>query len=269
MRTIAHFGPKNVIYGLYCTCHPGRGVRYVGQTSTGFKTRWHHHKSNAILGAEWPVSRWISKHGVENVEYIPLSVVEGTSELDALECFWIDKLQTHTEHGGCNILLGGDSIRGYKRGPNKNPKPPLSMETRAKISATLTGRSGEFTGNSKLKTIEVVRIKELLWTGKTSKWVAETMGTTLGSVHMISKGHTWPAVPWPVGPRVAMETGWFTQDKTGESHSASKMTDAQVIKIRTRFDAGEKPSTIAKDFPHVTKENVSMVANRKTWKHLP
>lgn len=54
----------------------------------------------------------------------------------------------------------------------------------------------------------------------------------------------------------------------GERHPQSKLTAAAVLAIRRRFDSGEPPADIAKDFG-IRSQTASLVGRRKSWAHLP
>lgn len=64
---------------------------------------------------------------------------------------------------------------------------------------------------------------------------------------------------------------WSRQhpDRTtrGESHGSAKLTDALVIEIRRRSEAGERSRVIARDIG-VSRPTVIRVASRKTWTHV-
>lgn len=53
----------------------------------------------------------------------------------------------------------------------------------------------------------------------------------------------------------------------GTAHHQAKLSDAQVIEIRRRADAGECKAHLAVEFG-VTKTTTTRIANRRTWKHL-
>ena len=53
----------------------------------------------------------------------------------------------------------------------------------------------------------------------------------------------------------------------GERHHQAKLTEVSVLEIRRRRDSGEPLGTIATDFG-VSKECISSITNRKTWRHL-
>lgn len=53
----------------------------------------------------------------------------------------------------------------------------------------------------------------------------------------------------------------------GESHKRSKLTEKQVIEIKTRIKNGEKNKDIYKDY-NVTDRNISDIRHNKRWKHI-
>lgn len=50
----------------------------------------------------------------------------------------------------------------------------------------------------------------------------------------------------------------------GENHGASKLTESQVLEIRNST-LSQKELT---DLYHVTKQTISYIKNKKTWKHI-
>lgn len=54
----------------------------------------------------------------------------------------------------------------------------------------------------------------------------------------------------------------------GARNGRAKLTEADVISIRSRFDAGEPIIKIHADYPHVSNVSISNAAKRKTWSHL-
>ena len=69
--------------------------------------------------------------------------------------------------------------------------------------------------------------------------------------------------------RHARATGlWSLRNPSrGESHHRARLCAADVLVIRARYDGGESPRSIARDFP-VSVENIKAVAYRKTWRHV-
>ena len=54
----------------------------------------------------------------------------------------------------------------------------------------------------------------------------------------------------------------------GVACAASKLTEADVINIRNRYDNNERVCEIAPDYPMVSSGNVWCVAKRLSWKHI-
>lgn len=104
---------KNIIYGLYCICHPPDGIRYVGQTSCGANARLGGHLGSMRFAQKsgkrltW-VQNWMSSHGVDNIGIAVLEVCL-PDELDLREAAWIGILENLV-----NIKTGGSSARGWK-----------------------------------------------------------------------------------------------------------------------------------------------------------
>lgn len=53
----------------------------------------------------------------------------------------------------------------------------------------------------------------------------------------------------------------------GTSQHLAKLTDAKVIEIRKRIDAGEKQASLAREYG-VYQSTISSLYLRKTWKHV-
>lgn len=102
-----------IVYGLWCTCHPEKGIRYAGQTSRGWRNRWRQHKHGALKGHPYPSSRWIRKHGPENIRSVVLGQTDDLSELDDLETWWIEYLRGSGQ-ADLNVTDGGGGIRGVR-----------------------------------------------------------------------------------------------------------------------------------------------------------
>lgn len=53
----------------------------------------------------------------------------------------------------------------------------------------------------------------------------------------------------------------------GQNHGMSKLTEAQVLHIRSRTLSGENQAKLVKEFK-VSKASISKIINRKYWKHI-
>lgn len=112
---------------IYLATSPS-GKRYVGQTIKPLSRRKVEHRNAARNpkepGYRSPIARAIRKYGFENITWEILERgITSHEALDARECYWIDKLQTHGP-GGYNRTDGGGGCSGRK----------VSEETRHKIS---------------------------------------------------------------------------------------------------------------------------------------
>lgn len=257
------------IYGLYCrceSCDPNQ-IRYVGQTVEGSKVRFAKHLSSARKGKPWAVSRWIRKHGEENIgfEVLVSGVEEG--DLDRLEETLIRDLGTGVEVGGYNIQPGGNSARGYTHRPGAKSKTTgwhHSEETRARISEAVRGRFGENSSNSRITQRQAEEVIRLFWGGMTLKEVSDKTMIKLSTVTGIASGRSWRALPRPDTPRKTVKTGRFTP---GSKPSNAKLREQDVRDIREDLLAGVEPVKLAERYG-VTVENIKMIRDFKTWKNV-
>ena len=257
------------VYGLYCVCgcDPYESIKYVGQASMGARDRFNKHRYSAKNGAPWPVSRWMRKHGIDNIRYTVIETLESGDEMDAAEEKWIDRLGTLIDEGGYNISPGGKGVRGYSHAPwaKSRLSHETTQQTRDKISETLTGKyHGETASNVKTTRAQVDEVIRRYWAGETIGEISEGMSLRTSTVSGITSGQSWKYVTRPESPRVIKSTGYFTQ---GTRPKSTKLTEADVREVRARYDAGERPRDLGPEYG-VTPENISMIGRRKTWKHV-
>lgn len=259
---------KNVIYGLKCTCHPERGIRYVGQSCQGIRVRFYKHIYAANSGKPWVVSRWMRKHGVENIEWEVLETVESREDLGRAEEKWINQLKTQTKFGGCNVTPGGDAPSGYqhpegslsrKRGIRK-----LSEETKNRIRENAFRSSGEENFNAKMTDEKVKETLIRAWKGETASSIAVDMEVSVTVISLILTGKAWTHVPRPIGPREKAPTGRIEK---GSRPKNTKLTEDQVREIRRRYDNGERPRDLGPEYG-VSPGTISMVGRRAVWKSV-
>lgn len=114
--------------GIYCIINLVNGKMYIGQ-SVDMEYRWLDHKSllknnnhrNPRLQNAY------NKYGEENFEWKILKVLKKKKDLTRWEKYYIYKYMTFNKNCGYNNTPGGEGS-------------PVSDETKAKISKTLTGR---------------------------------------------------------------------------------------------------------------------------------
>lgn len=193
------------IYGLHCICHPEDGVRYVGRTIRPVHKRLVQHKGQAKRGSEYPVHRWIRKHGEENVFAQTLEQTDDYQNLSEMEGRWIE-----------NMAQSGSRLLNMASIEDGKLLYRHSVETRAKISAGQLGKkipqsvidfrreafSGEGNGMSKLTADEVVEICTLIWESIPLKDIADIYGVRPSQITRIAKGERWKSVPRPWGEEI-------------------------------------------------------------------
>lgn len=263
----------NVIYGLYCVCEDcdiEKRVRYVGQSARGVRVRYYNHTYAARHNKPWVVSRWMRKHGIENIKHTVLEECASSLDLDEAEAHWIVELETLVEQGGCNIRAGGNSVRGYKHRDDARSRIPRSHseETKRRLSEAGKGRVGSLIPNSIINEAMASAIKADLWRGMQSGAVAEKYGVSYGIVAGISCYAAWTHVPWPIGPRVRGETGRFQQGhRTGEAHPDAIFTESDIREIRRKHTAGATYAALGREYG-TSGTNIRFIVKRITWKHV-
>lgn len=268
MKSVPRIAPQNVVYGLYCLCHPDRGIRYVGQTIRGADNRLVGHLSYARKKATYPVSRWIRKHNFR-IDYEILGITSDPENLNEMERFWIAVMGTMVP-AGMNVTAGGDS--GYA----------LTQEHRDRLAAAHAGvQAGNKSPQSKIDEMLAKEIKYLIWSGLSTPEVVMKTGVPKTTVSHISSGETWLNVPWPVGPRPnPRATKWkaersrdqWTPEKRAkrseELRASGKLNEAQVREIYALYVSGKySMGGLGKRFG-VSKTAISLILKRKNWAHL-
>lgn len=260
---------KFEVYGLYCVCgcSPYEPVMYVGQASMGARDRFNKHTYAARNDASWPVSRWMRKHGVENIRYTVLESVDTGEEMDIAEEAWIERLGTLISEGGYNIIPGGAGVRGYTHAPwakSRISREP-TQETKDKIAATLRGKfTGEEAANVKTTRAQVEEIISRYWAGETLFQIQDSMGLALSTVSGVTSGQSWKYVPRPTTPRIVKSTGRFPP---GQRPKNTKLTEEDIRSIRQLAATGTPFKEIGEQFG-ITGGNVSMIHRRVTWKNV-
>lgn len=265
--------PKNVIYGLYCVCEScaGReGIKYIGQSSRGARHRLNQHRYSARQGKPWVVTRWMAKHGPENIHCETLEVLESGEELDEAEARWITALDTLVDSGGYNIRAGGNSVRGYRHpeGSKTRVPRPMSEETKAKLRIASAANFGERSSSAKINNEMARKIKEELWAGQTIAQVVEKFGVGKGIVGSISNDSVWKHVPWPIGPRNRLNDRKYRPGQNaGEKSTSARFTENDVRTIRRLHQEGMGYAEIGRQY-ETSGTNIRMICNRVTWKNV-
>jgi group I intron endonuclease len=135
---------KAGVSGVYHICSVSTGQSYVG-SSVCFKQRWKVHRALLKAGKHHSFKLQVAwgERGEEDFERLVLEFVPDKTLLIAREQYWIDQLDAY--RSGFNMRPMAGSALGVIRGPEVRArmsaaKRNQSAETRAKISASLTGR---------------------------------------------------------------------------------------------------------------------------------
>lgn len=279
MTTVAQ-EPRCVIYGLYCTCHPERGIRYVGQTVQGASVRLREHLKHSRAQGTLPVYRWIRKHEY-HISYEILEEVADPLLLNDAETKWIREMRTFEDRNGLNCDAGGSANRGER---NRAAGAKLSDEQVLEIWMRLMdgdlstaihrdfpevslpviysikhGRS-YFSVQKPLGPFRKPRSDQARPRGR--KWSQER-------VEMMRERMSGESNPMH-GKRPDFPPSWHEARRKasiGESNNGSKITEEDVIEIRERAGRGEIARSIAEDYP-ISVATIYSIVERRSWKHI-
>lgn len=235
---------------------------YIGMT-TDFKDRIEHHlwelRNNKHHSIK--LQRAFNKYGEDNFKYYILEEIkESTSnELAEKERYYIKKYDTYKN--GYNCSLGGESNKGYVPSPevikkliirNKTTKPMLgkylSQKSKDKISKANKGKGNGFYGkkHSEENKKKFSEHSKKLWQEHYEEYRERLVN--------LNKSE-----------RRRKEV---SEQMRGSHNQKSKVTEKDVIEIRKRYDNGERPRFILKDYPQLTKSGLMKICIRETWKYL-
>ena len=237
--------PPGSIYGLFCACSGCRStrpgdIRYVGRTIRPLARRLQGHIQAATSGEDTARSRWIRKHGVENIRVFWLDSGSGSRELDSLEIFWINHLDTY--RSALNATAGGGGALGFNH----------SETSKVRIGNASKGSKNP---NSIITEGQAKQIKELLWSGLGVSQVARKFEISRTTVSRILSGKSWNHVEWPIGPRYlppkrSRPLGIKPSPETIAKRRASRgsLEDYEVVAIRERYLSGSPVRELATEY---------------------
>lgn len=253
---------RNVIYGLYCLCHPTR-IRYVGQTSRGADERLSGHTSmvqyRESKGLRLSHSqRWIKKHGSENIAIAVLEVCATPDELDAAESRWIDSLEDLT-----NLTPGGNSRRGYKLPEEvsqamRGAGNPMYGRDRSELMGRIRALRGPMSEENKKARAE--RLEEARKDPEREKRRIEGIRRSHNTPEFKAKMSSLKSGAGNpnYGRRLSEE------ERRAMSLACSPFTEDDIRSIRNRRDSGEPQKSIAESYG-VDPSTISKIANRKRF----
>lgn len=195
--------------GIYkISCSQGITV-YIG-SSVNIYNRWSSHKNhlkagthhNSNLQLDWDA------YGDESFTF---EILEETSELEQQEQYWLNIFWPN-----CYNI-------------SKNANNPMASESVVKQQQASLNASGK-RGNQRLTEDEVLQIIELLFEGKSNKYIAEQFKVSTSLIQGIACGQRWSSV----------------SDKTGLPKRRKHIDAEAVILITEMANNNESLSAIAK-----------------------
>lgn len=213
-----------VVYGLVCTCpecDPDE-IRYVGKTSKGAVNRLKTHASESRnLKNNLPKSRWIRKHGEENIKTVELQTASEEGELAAMERKWIQRLGTFDSHRGLNLTEGGEGVSGYTFTPEV--REWFRERTREQFELKHPRK--------KLADEDAVEVRQRLWDGERPEDLhREYPHVTIAVIKKLEQPGYRPSVPFPDRPRTLRDPE----------------IGVRGAKTRARFKRGELAQEVSK-----------------------
>lgn len=236
---------KNVIYGLWCLCHPDDGIRYVGQTRKGMAARFQVHLAHS-RSSDAPVYNWINKHQAENIAYTVLEVCL-PGELDAREQAWIAAFRETQGASLMNVKTGGSTSKGHKR--------PAQSER-------MRGQNNPMYGKDRKEITAYARSFQNI----SSERMAEIARSHTGWNHTEESKQKMSAKARESWTEERREKA--TAARRGAGNHATDLTDDDVREIRRIREEEHRTYGEIGDMYAITSNAVSMICRRITWKHV-
>lgn len=233
---------------------------YVGMTNN-YKKRVEHHlyelKHNKHHSQK--LQRAFNKYGENNFEFYVLLEVDKMEGLELKEKEFIKKYDTYKN--GYNCSEGGEKLPNYKQPEttrqallkrNKGNKYGLGMKmpqsAKDKISKKNSGKGNGMYGKKHTEE-ELQKMSTKIkkdWKNDYNKRYTKIVNANKSEKRRKE----------------------VSEQMSGENNFKSKLKEQDVIKIRKRYDNGEKPRFILKDYPQLTKSGLMKVCLRITWKNI-
>lgn len=229
---------KENIMGIYKLTFPN-GKIYVGLSNNIKRRMYEHNNGNK---AKTPCDLAIAKYGKIN-EIEILEFCNDRNILSEREKFWIEHLKANDRNIGYNITNGGDASEQY----------------------------GEDNIRAIFSNVDVYNIRKRRFLGERKVDVYKDYNhKSFSTFEKIWLGLGYPGI----GSEFIIETGSISRQEyssranSGENNNKAKLTNKDVLDIRFRYDGGEEPSKIHKDYMFITLKSLMRVCKRETWKSI-
>ena len=229
----------NGIQGVYKINYPN-GKIYIG-ISNDIKRRMYEHNNTMRLLShpQQPCDLAIKKYGKIN-EIEILELVKDYNILLEREKYWIAYYHATDRNIGYNISPGGYS-------------------------------SGENSPNAVFTNEQVLDIRKRRFYGERKIDVYKDYNThNFSTFQHIWLGRGYPGIGTefliPVNSKSRQE--YSSLANSGSRNNKAKLNENMVKEIRRRYDSGENPMSIQKDFSFVNINSIRRVCKRETWKNV-
>ena len=253
---------KNIsgIYKITCTV---TGKFYIG-SAKDIQHRLARHKSDLGRNVHHNIllQRAVNKYGKDVFEFEILEFVDNIESLIQREQHYLDTLNP------CDINIGFNLVA--KAG--LTPSGPLSEETKAKISKTLTGR--KHTEETKLKMSEAHKGKKLpeehynKWQAGKARYVEKYGHPMLGREKSKETIEKWRESR--KNYKASEETrAKMSLKQKGSNNPSAKLDDNKVIAILEVHKLKTYKVQEIADLFNVSISAIENIIYNKTWKHIP
>ena len=217
--------------GIYKITFPNNKI-YIGMSNDIRRRFWEHNNKN---NSETPCDKAINKYGkIETVEI--LEFVEDRERLSEREIYWINKFSSNQREIGYNLTPGEHECSTRQDFPEEDI---VSIRKRKYLGERKKDVYKDYTSYS-FATFEKV-------------WL-HTTHREIGSEFYVDTGSR-------------AEVSSFVNK--GEKNGRAKLTNEEVLFMRSLYDKGQKVSDIRKDyFPGHSYNAISYACKRKTFKDI-
>lgn len=273
--------------GIYKIVNIKNGKQYIGK-SVDIKRRWKEHKralkgnyhKNIYLQRAW------DKYNEKNFKFKIIQLVNSEEELNSREIYWIKELKTLSTENGYNLTSGGEGespnqdvrnrirntlIEYYNINPQAREKARKTFDNYYKSHPEERRYKGTPQGILKMKESSKGRIP---WNKgiPCSQETKDKLSLSLKGNIPWNKGIPTNVIPWNKNKRgYKIHTEEFKIKignlSRGESNGFSKLTNADVIKIKEMLAQGITGKTISSTFG-ITETNISSIKNGQSWSHI-
>ena len=230
--------------GIYKITNLINNQSYIG-VSNNIEKRFKDHKERAFLKGdkeyEKTLYRAFRKYGLENFSFEILQEENDSKKRCELEQYYIKLYDTF--HNGYNETIGGDICNMQKE----------ETHSRAKLTRQ-----------------EVIDIRIAYNNLERYNVVYERYKDKIGpsGFHKIWNWETWPNVVPEYHTKENIEYHKHDTANKGSKNGMAKLTEQDVINIRTRRKNGEKLEEVYKDYSQLTLGSFKIVWYNRNWKHI-